>query len=87
MLILTAILGPFLLIALGVGYLVWYLANKAQDNLRKVGYIIGIFIIAVSCLLIIATLVLDSIIGKFTKGVFQSRAPATFQPYIPPAPK
>lgn len=46
--------GTAALMALGLGYIVCYLANREEKNLRKVGYVIGIFMIITSCLLILA---------------------------------
>lgn len=43
----------FLLIALGVGYLVGAQASKGGRILKPVGYIIGVFIIAVSGIIIV----------------------------------
>lgn len=43
----------FLLIALGVGYLVCAQASKETKKLKGLGYIIGIFIIAATAIIIL----------------------------------
>lgn len=50
----------FLLIALALGYIVCYLANREEKALRTVGYTIGISIIALSSLLILGNLFLEA---------------------------
>lgn len=42
-----------LMLALAAGYAICYLANKSEKELRKVGYIVGLFIIATSVFLIV----------------------------------
>lgn len=42
-----------LLIALGTGYLITALANKEGKNLKVLGYIIGIFVMVTSIILIL----------------------------------
>lgn len=46
--------GSTLMIALSLGYIVLVLAKKEQKNLKKIGYLIGIFVIAVCSVLLIA---------------------------------
>ncbi|MCX5701493.1 MAG: hypothetical protein NTW64_00725 [Candidatus Omnitrophica bacterium] len=46
--------GSVLLIALAMGYIVCYLANKEQKLLRSLGNLIGLFIIVISSLLLMA---------------------------------
>jgi uncharacterized MAPEG superfamily protein len=46
--------GSVLLIALAMGYIVCYLANKEQKLLRSMGNLIGLFIIIISTLFLIA---------------------------------
>lgn len=46
--------GSTLMIALSLGYIVLVLAKKEQKNLKKIGYAIGIFVIAVCSVLLIA---------------------------------
>lgn len=41
-----------LLVALGLGYIVCYLANREEKTLRTVGYCIGTFMMVLSALLI-----------------------------------
>ena len=45
-----------LLIALGMGYLVLVFAKKEEKALKSLGYLLGIFIIAVSIVFIIRNL-------------------------------
>lgn len=45
-------IGP-LLIALSLGYMVLYFANREEKDLRTLGFLIGIVVIAISGLLII----------------------------------
>jgi len=53
-----------LLVALGIGYMVLYLANREEKNLKAVGYFIGIFIIAVSGIIILNSLLWSVKISK-----------------------
>ena len=46
--------GGELLIALALGYIVCYLANREEKALKNIGLAIGIFIIAASVLLVAA---------------------------------
>jgi len=45
-----------LLIALGFGYIVWYLSNREEKDLRVVGKVIGTIIMALSLFFIIQVL-------------------------------
>lgn len=47
-----------LLIALGLGYVVCFLANREEKLLRLTGFSIGALIIGMSCLLILAKVAL-----------------------------
>jgi ABC-type arginine transport system permease subunit len=49
---MAGIAEAMLLIALGLGYIVCYLANREEKALRTIGYFIGTFIIVLSSLLI-----------------------------------
>lgn len=49
-----------LLLALGVGYIVCYLANREDKRLRSLGLIIGAVIIAVSTLMLLNNLLLSA---------------------------
>jgi len=57
--ILGGITKAVLLIALGMGYIVCYLANKTEKKLQKLGYFIGAVIIFISISLIIMSLVIN----------------------------
>jgi len=46
-----------LLVALALGYIVCYLANREEGNFRSAGYIIGVFIILLSIVLIFNNLI------------------------------
>ena len=48
-----------LLLALALGYIVCYLAQKGSKSLKITGYIIGTFIITVSAVLILNKLAMD----------------------------
>lgn len=58
--VLGGITKATLLIALGMGYIVCYLASKAEKNLQKLGYLIGVGIIFLSVSLIIMSLVVSA---------------------------
>ena len=47
-----------LLVALGVGYMVCYLAKREEKTFKALGYLIGTFIIVLSALLILSSLLL-----------------------------
>lgn len=49
-----------LLIALGLGYIVCYLAKREDKFLKTLGYLIGTFVIALSALIILANIILDA---------------------------
>lgn len=49
-----------LLLALGLGYIVCYLANREERGLRAIGYLIGVFMIILSALLILNNLLLSA---------------------------
>lgn len=49
-----------LMITLGLGYIICYLASKSDKTLKKVGYAIGIFIIALSVISMIFTCVMTA---------------------------
>jgi len=53
-----------LLIALGLGYIVWYLANREEKELRRAGQVIGTIIISVSLFLIIHTIAMFCLLFK-----------------------
>ncbi|MCM8781560.1 MAG: hypothetical protein NC828_00665 [Candidatus Omnitrophica bacterium] len=46
-----------LLLALGLGYIVYYLAHREERGLKIVGYIIGVSIITLSSILILMSLI------------------------------
>jgi len=46
-----------LLMALALGYIVCYLANREEGNFRSAGFIIGVFIIFLSIILIFNNLI------------------------------
>jgi ABC-type uncharacterized transport system permease subunit len=54
MFFISRVSGTILLVALGLGYIVCYLANKETKFLRKLGFAIGAFIIVASSVLILA---------------------------------
>ncbi len=58
----AALKAGILLIALGVGYVVCYLAEREEKDLKKIGFAIGLFIIAASAFFIIKGILLS---GKF----------------------
>lgn len=47
-----------LLISLGFGYIIYYLANKENKALKRIGCLIGAFIIVLSIIFIIINLIL-----------------------------
>ncbi len=49
-----------LLIALGLGYIVCYLAKREDKFLKTLGYLIGTFVMVLSALAILANIVLDA---------------------------
>jgi len=53
-----------ILLSLGMGYLVCFLAHKTEKNLKMVGYIIGIFIIVISTILFVRILALSLQMNK-----------------------
>lgn len=68
----------FLLIALGVGYLVCAQAGKESKGLKTLGYIIGVFIIAISAIIILNKVVWFC--GNYSKmcplkGMMQQQMP------------
>ncbi len=52
----SGMLDALMLIALAMGYVVLYLAKREDKALRTIGYIIGIFVIALSVLLLVVGL-------------------------------
>ncbi len=62
-----------LLLTLGLGYIVCYLANKAEKNLKALGYFIGTLIIALSGIMIIGNLFLGARICAKMGGAMSSR--------------
>jgi hypothetical protein len=63
---LNSMSNAILLLALGVGYIVFYLANKEGKTMKLLGNVIGAFIIVVA-----GTLVLTNIlIGTFSAGAY-----------------
>jgi len=46
------------LIALGIGYVVCYLAEREEKDLKTIGYAIGLFIIATSAFLIVKSMII-----------------------------
>lgn len=55
---LGGITDAVLLVALGLGYVVCYLAKREDKGMQVIGYLIGVFIIVLSAILIINSLVL-----------------------------
>jgi len=53
-----------MLIALGFGYIVCYLANREEKDLRRIGQVIGVIIISISLFLIVHELVMFILIFK-----------------------
>jgi len=49
-----------LLIALGLGYIVCYLARREEKNMQITGYLIGAFIIVLSIIFILNSLLLSA---------------------------
>lgn len=59
-----------LLIALALGYVVCYFANREERTLRRVGFIVGVFVIALSLLLMLANLTLGvGACNKMNRGM------------------
>ncbi len=48
--------AAILLIALGIGYIVCYLAEREEKDLKTIGYAIGLFIIASSAFMIVKSM-------------------------------
>jgi hypothetical protein len=58
------ITDAILLVALGLGYIVCYLANREEKTLRSAGYLIGVFIIFVSAMFIINNIIFSVRLSK-----------------------
>lgn len=62
----SAVNEAVLLVALSSGYIVLYLANKEKKGIKTTGYFIGVFIIALSSILILVNIFLNArICSKF----------------------
>lgn len=88
----SGMLDALMLVALAMGYVVLYLAKREDKALRTIGYIIGIFIIALSALLILVGLGFKArACGKMAgmSGMMPSRHGMMMQgaPQVPPAQK
>ena len=55
------IFEALLLIALGLGYVVLYLAKREEKRLQFIGFIIGVLIIALSLIYLISSSLLQSV--------------------------
>lgn len=69
MLMIMSMNMSFLLLALGMGYIVYYLAGREEKASRKFGNLIGAMIIAISGVLLLANLYIGAKItaGKLSK--------------------
>lgn len=73
-----------LLIALGLGYIVCYLANREEKALRQVGFLIGTFIIALSVIMIVNQLLLSArMCNMAAKGFMPHKMMMKGQPQPP----
>lgn len=66
---MAGISEALLLLALGLGYIVCYLANREEKVLRTIGYFIGTFIIVLSGLLIIVNVFFAAKFCRRTMGM------------------
>jgi uncharacterized membrane protein affecting hemolysin expression len=74
-----------LLIVLGLGYIVCYLAKKEDKFLKTLGYLIGTFLMALSALVILASMVLDARFYRKTQGsVMMMPRRQILPPALPP---
>ena len=80
------IFEALLLIAMGLGYVVLYLAKREEKRLQFIGYMIGVVIIALSIIYLISNSLLQSVC-PFTrpyKGMMQQQR--MMQPPMPQRP-
>jgi hypothetical protein len=56
----SIIANAVLLVALALGYIVCYLANREEKSLRTGGYMVGVFIIIFSGILLVNNLLLST---------------------------
>jgi hypothetical protein len=73
-----------LLIALGLGYVVLYLAKKEQKRMQFYGYLIGIVIIALASVYILSNLWLQSSIYCSRPRPFNKMMLRRVRPPMPP---
>jgi len=67
----SSLTNAVLLVALGLGYVVCYLAEREEKFLRTLGYFIGTFMVALSMMIIITNILLFSRVqyrGEFEYG-------------------
>lgn len=69
------IFEALLLIALGSGYIVLYLAKREEKGLQFIGYMIGVIIIALSLIYLVGHILTQAYYPKarFFKGMRQQR--------------
>jgi hypothetical protein len=84
----TGLSTAMILVALAMGYIVCYLANREEKGLRRLGYTVGIVIIVFSGLLLLNKLVLArNILGAGAKGsgkyMMQRKAGQYQRPMMP----
>lgn len=75
-----------LLMALGLGYIVCYLAQREEKALRTVGYFIGTFIIVLSALLIVVNVFFGPRFSPRTMGMMMPHHRTMMQGKDIPAP-
>lgn len=70
------VVEALLLISLGLGYIVLYLAKQGEKQLQFVGYIIGVIIITLSLVYLLGNLLIQSASYpqvRYHRGMMQQR--------------
>lgn len=85
-LIFSAKSEAFFLIALGIGYIVLYLANREEKSLRTTGFLIGILIIGISGIHLLYSILLNAKICRSPKIMRPSYHQMMLKEQIPQMP-
>lgn len=79
---MSGMVEALLLISLALGYVVFYLANREEKALRNLGFFIGVFVMALSAVLIFNNLASGKFCGKMGgKGMMMKQ-----RQMMPPTP-
>lgn len=73
-----------LLVALALGYVVFYFANQEEKRLKMLGHIIGGFVMALSIILIIASVTMNVKMYLHAKSNIPMQMMRQMQPPPPP---